>query len=122
MRQGSEARMQAAGVEEEEEVVVVEAIVSVDMERDLNMAAARGFVALPRAWAKVVLGRSNSRRGRLAKEEGTQLILDRCNPTAGERPYFFQLAMLLRAARQLRIARRERERGFLAIKNLFRTD
>ena len=121
MRQGSEARMQAAGVEEEE-VVVVEAIVSVDMERDLNMAAARGFVALPRAWAKVVLGRSNSRRGRLAKEEGTQLILDRCNPTAGERPYFFQLAMLLRAARQLRIARRERERGFLAIKNLFRTD
>jgi hypothetical protein len=43
MRQGSEARIQAAGVEEEEEVVVVEAIVSVDMERGLDMAAARGF-------------------------------------------------------------------------------
>ena len=41
--------MQAAGVEEEEEVVVVEAIVSVDMERGLDMAAARCFIALPRA-------------------------------------------------------------------------
>jgi hypothetical protein len=108
MRQGSEARMQAAGVEEEEEVVVVEAIVSVDMERGLDMAAARGCIALQRARAEVVVGRSNSRRGRLAKEEGTRLILDRCNPAAGERSYFVQLAMLQRAARQLQSGERER--------------
>jgi hypothetical protein len=108
MRQGNEARMQAAGVEEEEEEVVVEAIVSVDMERGLDMAAARGFIALPRARAEVVVGRSNSRRGRLAKEEGTRLILDRCNPAAGERSYFVQLAMLQRAARQLQSGERER--------------
>ena len=90
---------------------MVEAVVSVDMERSLDMAAvaaARGFINLPRARAEVVLGRSNSKRGRLAKEEGTRLILDRCNPTAGERSYFVQLAMLQRAARQLQSGERER--------------
>lgn len=88
MRQGSEARMQAAGVEEEE---VVEAVVSVDLERGLDMAAARCFIALPRA-----------RGGHSA---------DPRPPTAAERSYFVQLAMLPHAARQLQIARqRESER------------
>ena len=64
--QGSETRMQAAGVEEEEEVVGVG--VSVDRERGLDIAAARGFMALRRARAEVVLVRRNSRRW--GREEG----------------------------------------------------